>query len=343
MSELASPLSIWVVMPTYNGSAHLREQLDSISNQLRRPDGLVASDDGSSDETFAILEDFARSAPFPLRLMRQETNRGLLGNLESALAEAITSADIIAFADQDDVWHRDKLSRVEAAFTDDDVLLWFSDADFIDDDGQPYGSRLWEAVAVSADLDLNQPQHIARFISGETIFGTAMAARVSLVRAGLPFPRTVDCKGRSHFLHDGWLGLIAHLRRGVAIEPRPLTQYRQHHRQFTRMSILRAAHDNTPDRRTTINSTPVLEEQRRLQSIEEHLRRPHTLEFLGGTFPEGLSDRIAFLTTRADVVSGRRGPWALLRHRHSYARYATGWRTTLVDCARWVRALTGRP
>ncbi len=57
-------------------------------------------------------------------------------------------------------------------------------------------------------------------------------------------------------------------------------------------------------------------------------------------FPKGFSDRIVFLTTRADVVSGRRSPWALLRHRHFYARYATGWRTMLVDCARWVRDLS---
>lgn len=341
MSENEPPPSIWVVMPTYNGAAHLHEQLESISNQHRLPDGLVASDDGSCDETFGILEAFARSAPFSVRLMRHEINLGLLGNLESALAEAITSADIIAFADQDDVWHPDKLSAVEDAFADQDVLLWFSDADFIDGNGEAYGSRLWEAVTVSAEMDLNQPRHIARFITGETIFGTTMASRASLVRASLPFPRTVGSERRSHFLHDGWLGLIAHLRGGIAIEPRPLTHYRQHDRQFTGESALRAARDNTPNRRRTIDNVLVLEEQRRLQSIEEHLRRPHTLEFLGGTFPEGLSDRIAFLTTRADVVSGRRGPWALLRHRHSYARYGTGWRSTLVDCARWARARAG--
>ena len=101
MSDGDSSLSIWVVMPTYNGAAHLREQLESISNQRRRPDGLVASDDGSSDETFRILEDFAGSAPFPVQLMRHEINLGLLGNLESALAQAITRADVVAFADQD--------------------------------------------------------------------------------------------------------------------------------------------------------------------------------------------------------------------------------------------------
>lgn len=338
MSDPKAPLSIWVVMPTYNGATHLREQLMSISDQRRRPDGLVASDDGSRDGTFGILEEFARTAPFPVRLMRQEHNLGLLGNLESALAEATTFADVVAFADQDDVWHPDKLSAVAQAFTNNDVLMWFSDADFIDDDGQPYGSRLWEAVTVSAEMDLNQPQHLARFIKGLTIIGTAMASRASLIRASMPFPRTENINGSHHFLHDGWLGLVAHLRGGVALEPRALTHYRQHDRQFTGMSILRAAQDNTPERRRTIDSTLVLEEQRHLQSIDDHLRRPHTLDFLGGTLPTDLTDRVDFLAARAEVVRGRCSPWSLLRHRREYARYADGWNTTLVDCVRWARA-----
>lgn len=338
MSDPEARLSIWVVMPTYNGAAHLHDQLRSIADQHRLPDGLIASDDRSTDETFSILEEFARSVPFPVRLVRQESNRGLLDNLESALEQIIDTADVIAFADQDDVWAPDKLAVLEEAFGDESTLLWFSDADFIDGQGQPYGSRLWQSVTVAEHDDLNEAQHLPRFIVGQTIFGTAMAARCSLVRAGLPFPRTRELDGHAHFLHDGWLGLIAHLRHGVALEPRTLTHYRQHDRQFTGMSVLHAAEDNTPDRRRTIDSVRVLGEQRRLQSVDDHLRRPHTLDFLGGMLPTDLTNRVDFLTARAEVVSGRRGPWSLLRHRREYARYADGWTTTLADCARWARA-----
>ena len=60
-----------VAMCTYNGELYLREQLDSIAAQTRLPDELVVCDDGSTDRTVAILDDFAASAPFPVRGLRQ--------------------------------------------------------------------------------------------------------------------------------------------------------------------------------------------------------------------------------------------------------------------------------
>ena len=333
--------SIWVVMPTYNGARHLPEQLESIAAQGRLPNGLVASDDGSSDGTAEILEDFAQSAPFPVTVLRQERNLGLLSNLEAALAAALPMADVIAFCDQDDAWHPDKLAAVEEAFAQDDVLLWFSDAEFIDGRGLDYGSRLWQAVGVTAETDPNEPQHLSRFIAGLTIIGTAMAAHASLIRAAVPFPRTHGFDGTPHFLHDGWLGLIAHLRGGLSLEPRALTRYRQHDEQYTGMSVLRAA-EHRRVRQRSLDARVVLEEHCRLVAAEQHLRRPHTLSFLGGALPMDFTDRGAFLSARADVVSGRRSPVALLRHRARYTRYADGWRTTLVDLARWGGAILRR-
>ena len=55
-------------MTTYNGSAYVREQLESFAAQKRLPDELVVCDDVSSDDTVAQLEAFAAAAPFPVRL-----------------------------------------------------------------------------------------------------------------------------------------------------------------------------------------------------------------------------------------------------------------------------------
>ena len=57
-----------VAMCTYNGARFLREQLDSIAAQTRPPDELVVCDDRSTDGTTAVVEAFAASAPFPVRL-----------------------------------------------------------------------------------------------------------------------------------------------------------------------------------------------------------------------------------------------------------------------------------
>lgn len=329
--------SIWVVLPTYNGSAHLRQQLRSIAEQDRLPDGVVASDDCSTDDSVAILEEFAHSVDFPVTVLRQPHNLGLLGNLEVALEEALAHADVIAFADQDDVWHPDKLTSISQAFASPDVLLWFSDAELVDASGNPHGTRLWDAVALTPKIDVNHPDQLLRFITGLTIFGTAMAARSALIRAALPFPRTTT-QERHLFLHDGWLGLIAHLRRGVFLEPRPLTDYRQHEQQFTGMSVLRGAQTEHAERRISLGIDELLDENHRVQAIADHLRRPHTLAFLGGSLPVGVSDRLAYISTRVEVVSGHASPLRLRHLRGDYVVHANGVRTLAVDVLRHMRS-----
>ena len=51
-------MNVSVVMATYNGSAYVKEQIDSILCQLESGDELIISDDGSSDFTFAVLEEY---------------------------------------------------------------------------------------------------------------------------------------------------------------------------------------------------------------------------------------------------------------------------------------------
>lgn len=342
MTAPSAAPSLWVVLPTYNGAAYLSEQLQSIALQKRLPDGLVASDDGSSDDTLEILESFSESAGFPVTILRQPSNRGLLGNLETALTVALRQADVIAFADQDDVWHPDKLAKIERAFANPATLMWYSDAELVDADGREYSARLWQAHHLSPDPDLNQPRHLVRFLSGSTITGTAMAARSSLVRAGMPFPRPSELSGPHQFLHDGWLGLLAHLRGGIVLEPMPMTQYRQHDQQFTGMGIMYAITAVHEGRRRSLDNEAVLEEDLRLREVGRLLRRPQSLTFFGGTLPQTLVDRIDYARTRAAVVTGTENPLHLLRLRRQYDVYADGWKTLLTDTFRYVRGRVSR-
>jgi glycosyltransferase involved in cell wall biosynthesis len=71
---------ISVAMATYNGASYLREQLDSLAAQTRRPAELVVGDDGSDDETPQILNAFSETAPFPVRLLGREERRGFADN-----------------------------------------------------------------------------------------------------------------------------------------------------------------------------------------------------------------------------------------------------------------------
>ena len=52
-----------VIMSTYNASKYLREQLDSLVEQSVKPYKIVIRDDGSTDNTVAIIEEYRNELP----------------------------------------------------------------------------------------------------------------------------------------------------------------------------------------------------------------------------------------------------------------------------------------
>src|ERR1700721_1466926 len=115
MSE-AVPMSVSIAMTTYNGEAHLQEQLDSLAEQRLLPAELVIGDDGSTDDTLNILERFAGAAPFPVRIHKNPKRLGYRANFLN-VARRCTS-QLISFCDQDDVWSVVNLWRVVPCFAD---------------------------------------------------------------------------------------------------------------------------------------------------------------------------------------------------------------------------------
>src|SRR5258708_37621369 len=99
-----------VAMCTYNGARFLPEQLESIAAQTKLPDELVVCDDRSTDGSVEIIRSFAQRAPFEIRLDINANNLGSTKNFEKAIG--LCQGEIIALADQDDVWCPQKLSRI---------------------------------------------------------------------------------------------------------------------------------------------------------------------------------------------------------------------------------------
>src|ERR671927_271278 len=110
-----------VAMCTYNGARFVREQLASIAAQTRPPDELVVCDDCSTDATLECIREFARTAPFPVRVVENEKNAGSTKNFERAVE--LCEGDFIALADQDDVWLPEKLQRLEEVLANKNTAL----------------------------------------------------------------------------------------------------------------------------------------------------------------------------------------------------------------------------
>ena len=56
-------MTISIVLATYNGEKYLREQIDSVLAQTLMPDEIIVSDDGSTDGTWDILEEYKNRNP----------------------------------------------------------------------------------------------------------------------------------------------------------------------------------------------------------------------------------------------------------------------------------------
>lgn len=122
-------MRVSVVMATYNGGRWITEQLDSIAAQTRPPDEMVISDDGSTDDTWAIVQRF--DPPFPVTVLNGG-HLGFVGNFSRAILA--TSGDLILPCDQDDWWEPTKVERMvwHAEHSDADLFVhdaWICDAD----------------------------------------------------------------------------------------------------------------------------------------------------------------------------------------------------------------------
>jgi glycosyltransferase involved in cell wall biosynthesis len=84
MSSSPKPPSISIILPTYNGSAHLCESLDSCLNQSFQDFELIVVVDGSTDDTEAILNSYSDPR---LRVFKQD-NQGLAAALNAGSAHA---------------------------------------------------------------------------------------------------------------------------------------------------------------------------------------------------------------------------------------------------------------
>jgi glycosyltransferase involved in cell wall biosynthesis len=215
-------LAISVALCTYNGERYLAEQLASIAAQTRPPAELVVTDDASSDATLSILESFAATAPFAVRLYRHADNRGSTQSFEETIAAC--AAPLIALCDQDDVWRPQKLEHLATALECDAAAGYaFSDAAVVDAMLRPMGVQMWDTVGLAdgAWQDFRGTRQFEMLLERTRVTGATMMIRADYLALCRPFPQGV--------VHDRWLAtmLSGVGAFGVAINE-TLVDYRQH-------------------------------------------------------------------------------------------------------------------
>jgi glycosyltransferase involved in cell wall biosynthesis len=134
--------TVTILLCTFNGERFLAQQLASLEQQTFKNWKLIASDDGSSDQTKSILQAFGKSfAPGKVRII-DGPRRGAPANFLFLACGKNLASDYYAFCDQDDVWEADKLARAIGVLEQaglDVPALYGSRTSLIDETGKTTG------------------------------------------------------------------------------------------------------------------------------------------------------------------------------------------------------------
>ncbi|HTH51476.1 MAG TPA: glycosyltransferase [Pyrinomonadaceae bacterium] len=143
--------SVSVVVPSYNHAKFVERTLRSIYRQTLAPFELIVIDDGSHDESVAVIERVLQDAPFPARLIARE-NRGLSATLNEAFAQTVDSR-FFAYIGSDDVWLPEFLERrVKLLEERPEAVLAYGNAYSIDADDRIIDSTVDWARYVDGDV-----------------------------------------------------------------------------------------------------------------------------------------------------------------------------------------------
>jgi len=208
-----------ILLSTYNGQKYIKEQLDSIFDQSYKNFRVIVRDDGSSDATLAIVKSY------DVEILESNENLGAKMSFATLLEYALHSSNskYFMFADQDDVWHSDKIEKsVEAMkkLQKDTAkplpLLVHSDLRVVDEKLNGIDNSFWHYSRIHPKYN-----QLNRLLMQNTVTGCTMLLNRELAHLALPIaPKAI--------MHDWWIAMVASAFGKIAYINESTIEYRQH-------------------------------------------------------------------------------------------------------------------
>ena len=206
-----------VAMAFYNGAKYIDEQIKSILQNMEEKDELVISVDDASDGSEELLKKWVEK---DLRIqVIKGPGKGVVKNFENAMRHC--HGDIIFLSDQDDVWKKDKIEKIEKIFKDSKVTAVVHNAEIVDENLSPLGETTFEWRDSGAGFWKNMKKN--------SYIGCCMAVRRSALKRILPIPDNI-------WIHDQWIGLLSEQLGKVVFLEDPLIYYRRHGGNVTELT-----------------------------------------------------------------------------------------------------------
>lgn len=210
---------VQVLLSAYNGEQYISEQIQSILNQTHAAVSILIRDDGSTDKTMELLDQWVTTHPDKIKLIKG-TNVGVVSSFFELLRAADTEADYYCFCDQDDVWLDHKvehaIARLDSSIYTEVPAMVFTSTYLTDDELNRKGTwpkppaqepsffnALYENIAIGATITMNQ--------SARNLF---------------IYSQSVD--SQKVLMHDWWFYLLISAFGTVIYDNTPSMLYRQH-------------------------------------------------------------------------------------------------------------------
>lgn len=216
---------ISVAMTTYNGEKYIKEQVESVLKNLKKQDEIIISDDGSTDNTIEIIENFNDS-----RIKIYKNNHlGFKKNYEFCISKC--TGKYIFLCDQDDIWMENKVDTILKYFEKQKCDCITHDAYVVEEDGNTILEESFLATKF-----FPKPGIISNIVQSK-YYGCLMAFNRELLKYVLPIPESIVS-------HDYWIGIMADKHGKSILVKDKLIKYRRHsgntspwknHMKFTKM------------------------------------------------------------------------------------------------------------
>ncbi|WES66723.1 glycosyltransferase family 2 protein [Superficieibacter sp. HKU1] len=128
-----------IITPTYNSQSFILQTYNSLINQSHQKWEWLVTDDCSTDETWAILDQI-KEKDQRVKVFKNERNRGAAYSRNNSLANA--QGSFIAFIDSDDLWEKDKLETQLKFMLENEYKFTFTSYDLISELGTTINKQI---------------------------------------------------------------------------------------------------------------------------------------------------------------------------------------------------------
>lgn len=209
---------VCIMLSTYNGVKYIDEQMESLLAQHEVDVQIIIRDDGSSDGTVQKLNEYAKSHPDKIRVIKGR-NLGVIGSFFELMRQTEPVYDYYSFCDQDDVWKPDKLRRAVGKLQLRQMnipLMYCSSTQMVDQDLN--NLNVWPTLPP-------KPLSMYNAMVENCCVGCTMVLNpitFEQIRGSIPS----DLK--QVIMHDRWIYLYVSAFGEVIFDEEPIILYRQH-------------------------------------------------------------------------------------------------------------------